>query len=200
MAQPSGPTPAQTLATAAQRAATARPARRRLAPELGALTVIIEGYDLPGRRCHPSDGQPHENVHVAVMGRVNEPGGLPIPGKPGVALGVVPGDAAAARWEVTVTVRRAVDGLDFTGPYVRGDRTDRNIGLAWGDLPGDGTLQLFRGAKLRLNDVDPALVTDALQRARPLVARVRLTDPHGNPICARLRPPHIGWAIGPESA
>ena len=52
-------------------------------------------------------------------------------------------------------MRRDTDGLDFSGPFVRGDRTDRHLGLAWGDVPGDGTLRLFRGAKLRLVDSIP---------------------------------------------
>jgi hypothetical protein len=108
----------------------------------------------------------------------------------------VPGDAPSARWEIPVTVRRGTDGLDFTGPYVRGGRTDRNIGLAWGDVTGDGTLRLFRGAKLRLADVDPALIEEALRPGRRLIARVRLTDATGNPIFARLRPPDIEWRTG----
>jgi hypothetical protein len=108
----------------------------------------------------------------------------------------VPGDAPSARWEIPVTVRRGTDGLDFTGPYVRGGRTDRNISLAWGDVTGDGTLRLFRGAKLRLADVDPALIEEALRPGRRLIARVRLTDATGNPICARLRPPDIEWRTG----
>lgn len=95
-----------------------------------------------------------------------------------------------------MTVRRGTDGLDFTGPYVRGGRTDRNIGLAWGDVTGDGTLRLFRGAKLRLADVDPALIEEALRPGRRLIARVHLTDATGNPICARLRPPDIEWRTG----
>jgi Family of unknown function (DUF5990) len=41
-----------------------------------------------------------------------------------------PGDADSARWEVPVTVRRGEDGFDFGGPFVGGDRTDRNLGLA----------------------------------------------------------------------
>ena len=104
--------------------------------------------------------------------------------------------APSARWEIPVTVRRGTDGLDFTGPYVRGVRTDRNIGLAWGDVPGDGTLRLFRGAKLRLAAVDPALIEEALRPGCRLIARVRLTDATGNPICARLRPPDIEWWTG----
>jgi len=46
---------------------------------------------------------------------------------------------------------------------------------------------------LRLADVPPALVQEALAPGRRLVARVRLTDSNGNPICARLRPPYIQW-------
>ena len=172
-----------------------RPARRP-GTELGSLTVVVEGFELPGRTCRPGPEGTHENVHVALSGRSKDRLALAIPGRPAQAIEPVPGDAPSARWEVPVTVRRGDTGYDFTGPYVGGDRTDRNIGLAWGDVPGDGTLRLFRGAKLRLVDVDPALIGDALERGRPLVARVRLTDRNGNPICARVRPPDIEWHIG----
>jgi hypothetical protein len=93
-----------------------------------------------------------------------------------------------------VTVRRDDDGYDFAGPFVRGVRDDRHLGLAWGDLPGDGTLRMFRGAKLRLVDVDPALVEQAMRPGRRLVARIRLTDARGNPICARVPPAYLTWS------
>jgi len=64
-----------------------------------------------------------------------------------------------------VTVRGSAGGYDFTGPSVGGDRTDRHLGLVWGDVPGDGTLHLFRGAKLRLVDVPSGLITDAMRPA-----------------------------------
>lgn len=96
-----------------------------------------------------------------------------------------------------MTVRRDSDGFDFSGPYVRGDRGDRHLGLAWGDAPGDGTLRLFRGAKLWLVDVGPGLIEDAMRPGHRLVARVRLTDAKGNPVCARLRPPTIAWSAEP---
>jgi hypothetical protein len=97
-----------------------------------------------------------------------------------------------------VTVRgSADDGYDFTGPSVGGDRTDRNLGLVWGEVPGDGTLTMFRGAKLRLGDVPPGLIKDAMRPGRRLVARVRLTDDRGNPVCARLRPSHLTWSAEP---
>lgn len=121
-----------------------RPARRP-APKLGPLTVVIEGFDLPGLTCQPEpDGPDHRNVHVALYTRSTERPTLVMPGNPWLATGPVAGDSTSARWEVPVTVRRGQDGFDFSGPFVRGDRTDRHLGLAWGDLPGDGTLQMFR--------------------------------------------------------
>src|SRR5258707_2613653 len=143
-----------------------RPARRP-APVLGPLTVVIEGFDLPGLACQPEPGgQPYRNIHVALGGppRDGRRGdgedrpALVIPGRPGLATEPVPGDAASAHWEVPVTVGGGEHGYDFSGPFVRGDLTDRHLGLAWGEVPGDGTLRGFRGAKLRLVDVDPRAI------------------------------------------
>ncbi len=120
-----------------------------------------------------------------------------MPGSRWLAIDPARGDAPSARWEVPVTIRRGTDGFDFTGPFVRGDRTDRHLGLAWGDVPGDGTLRLFRGAKLRLLDIDPAIIEQAIRPGRRLVARIRLTDTKGNPVCARVRPPALTWSAEP---
>lgn len=174
-----------------------RPARRP-APKAGDLTVVIEGYDLPGLSCHPEpDGTVHRNVHVALTGHGKDRTGLVVPGRPGLAVEPVPGDAPSARWVVPVTLRRGDEGFDFGGKFVRGDRADRHLGLAWGDVPGDGTLRLFRGAKLRLVDVDSRVIEEAMRPGRLLVARVRLTDAGGNPVCARVRPPAISWSAQP---
>ncbi|HEY6275206.1 MAG TPA: DUF5990 family protein, partial [Streptosporangiaceae bacterium] len=54
--------------------------------------------------------------------------------------------------------------------------------------------RLFRAAKLRLVDVDPGVIEDALCPGHQLVARVRLTDARGNLICACVRPPDISWS------
>jgi len=174
-----------------------RPARRPAAV-LGPMTVVIDGYDLPGLTCRPEPGGlGHRNVHVAVSGKVKDRPALVVPDRPGLAIEPVPGDAESARWEVPVTVRRDADGFDFSGPFVGGTRDDRSLGLAWGDVPGDGTLRLFRGAKLRLVDVDPALIEEAMQPGHRLIARIRLTDPRGNPVCARVHPPALVWSVVP---
>ncbi|HEX6453788.1 MAG TPA: DUF5990 family protein [Trebonia sp.] len=172
-------------------------------PVLGTLHVVIEGTELPGLSCNPEpNGVVHRNIHVAfaTSGKGIPEGTrtLAIPGRPGVGAEPFPGDAEATRWETEVTVRgSADDGYDFTGLAVRGDKTDRHLGLVWGDVPGDGTLQLFRGAKLRLVDVPPALITQAMRPGCHLVAHIRLTDGNGNPICARVPSTHLTWSVQP---
>ena len=182
---------------------TAPPAPRRPARRPGALvgtvTVVIEGSELPGRTCRPEPGGAgHANVHVALGGQSADRPSLTMSNKPGMAIEPVPGDAPAACWKMPVTVRRDEDGFDFGGPYVRGVRDDRHLGLIWGDLLADGTLQVFRGAKLRLVDVDPGLIEQATRPGRTLVARIRLTDARGNPICARVHPPYLTWSAGAD--
>ena len=156
-----------------------RPARRP-APVLGPLTVVIEGFDLPGLTCRPEPGGQATRTSTS---RCPVPARTGLPcrraGRPRPAIEPVPGDAPSAHWEVPVTVRRGADGFDFTGPFVRGTRDDRNLGLAWGDVPGDGTLRLFRGAKLRLVDIDPGVIEEAIRPGHRLVARIRLTDARG---------------------
>ena len=168
-----------------------RPARRP-GPVLGTLTVVIEGSDLPGLAwCPGPDGPAYQNVHVALHGHGPDRSYLPMPGRGGwLAIEPVPADAPSARWEMPVTVRQGDAGPDFGGPFVRGDRTDRHLALAWGDVPGDGTLRLFRACKFGFAQVDPGLVEDALRPGRRLVARVRLTDARGNPGCAGL-----AWSV-----
>lgn len=155
------------------------------------LAVLIEGHDLPGLSCHPGPEGEHTAVHVGVPTKDKRPPAVPVPGKPWWATELVPGDAERAVWEFTVTVGTDADGLDFAGPAVRGDRTDRHIGLVWGDF--DGTeLRMFRGAKLRLVDVDPDVVAAAARPGHRLVGRLGLTDPKGNPVCARVH--GIEWS------
>ena len=154
-------------------------------PEPNPLLVVIEASDLPGRSFRAGPDQPgYHNVHVALRSTSKDRPALVTPGQPWRATEPVPGDARSARWEVEVTVRRGDDGLDFGGPFVRGDRTDRHLALAWGDVRADGTFRLFRGAaKLKLAEVDPALVAEAMRPGARLVARVR------------FRPPGHTWSV-----
>jgi hypothetical protein len=165
----------------AENAAPPPPRRpsRRPAPTLGPLTVVIEGASLPGLTFPTGDGGQYRNLHIGLATKSTERLTLAVPGKPWRAADPVPGDAPSARWEAPVTVRRDSDGYDFSGPYVRGARDDRNLFLAWGDVRDDGTMRLVRGSKLKLLEVDPRLLEEAMGSGHQLVARIRLTGTPG---------------------
>ena len=105
-------------------------------------------------------------------------------------LDLQPGDATEAVW----TVDCSVDGTDVRGPYIQGRPGSRFIYLSWGSLDGD-VFTTFRRAKLMLADV-PAAVLDAAAVSGLLVGRLGLTDGKGQPLCASVRPPQIGWTAG----
>jgi hypothetical protein len=165
---------------------------RRPAPELGTLTVMIEAASLPGLTSPADDGGQYRNFHIGLAAKDKERPALAVPGKPWRAAEPVPGDAPSARWQVPVTVRRDTGGLDFSGPYVRGARDDRNLFLAWGEVHDDGTMRLVRGSKLKLTGVDPRLVEEAMRPGYQLVARIRLTGTAGEP--------GLTWAAEPAHA
>lgn len=148
--------------------------------------MVLEGSDLPGIRCGPNpEGGWYENIHVGVAVRGVRAEGLAVDGRPWKVADLVPGDAESARWEMDVTVKDG--GGDFGGPFVRGSKGDRHIFLAWGELSDDGTrFDLFRGAKLRLDKVEPQLIKKASAPGHALVGRLGLTDAKGHPVCAAV--------------
>jgi hypothetical protein len=147
------------------------------------VRVEIRGHDLPGRRLQRDGVVVHGNVQVAVQER-SDP------------VGLVPGDAERAAWDIEVRVVADADGgLDFRGPAVHGKRGERFLYLTWGDVHEDGTFEMFRRAKLMLNRIDPALVRTAEREGRALQADINLTDDCGFPRCARVDSPALRWAV-----
>ena len=138
----------------------------------GGMRLVIRGRDLPG-----VSRSGYDRIGVGLQVR-SEP------------VGVVAGDAAAARWETDVTLV----GDDFRGPAVHGRRGERFVYLTWGDL-SDGGFAMFRRAKLMLSSVDSALLAEAAGGDRCLVADVVLTDEKGGPRCARVDPPAVRWSV-----
>lgn len=196
MSHPATPPEAAELIDGSGSPTSRTPRRRKPAPrpkaEPAPLTVVIEILGLLGRSvCAGPDAQRFQNVHVALRSTSKDRPSLATPGHPWQATEPVPGDAPSARWEVPVTVRRGEDGLDFGGPFVRGDRTDRHLAPVWGDVSADGTFRLIHGAKLKLAGVDPALVAEAMLPGSRLVARLRHTDENGEPI----RPAELMWSV-----
>jgi Family of unknown function (DUF5990) len=165
---------------------TAGPAvpRRPPATRLGTVTIDIVGTDLPGGTCGPDlDGEWYEDVRVGLARGTD-------------TIELVPGDAVSARWTFDIDIAIDDDGkLDQRGPFVHGPRGERHLGLRWIRKDVDGQDVVFRGAKFRLFEMDPGLFEQALAQRRPLVGTLGLTDEHGWPRCATVRPPVIRWTV-----
>ncbi|MFC5762158.1 DUF5990 family protein [Actinacidiphila bryophytorum] len=151
----------------------------------GGMLIRIEGSGLPGRECGPSPDSPqgYRDIHVGVQRR----------GRPGELLGLHPGDAASAAWELEATASPVEGGWDVRGPYVQGPPGGRFVYLAWGTVDADGAFTMFRRAKLLFDgvgaDVLAAAVADGV-----LVGRLGLSDAKGHPLCAAVRPPAVTWS------
>ncbi|MFB7338689.1 DUF5990 family protein [Streptomyces hydrogenans] len=147
------------------------------------MEIRIEAFGLPGRTCAAAPGFPgYEDVHVAVQRR----------GRADELLGPQPGDAASATWTLDCTATATDAGVDIRGPYVQGCPGGRFVYLSWGSLDGAGTFTMFRRAKLMLDAIAPDTAAAALRSGR-LVARLRLSDDRGLPLCAQVRPPRVDW-------
>ena len=116
------------------------------------------------------------------MQRKNEPGELP---------GRVPADVPRVTWELEATPG-STHPADLRGPYISGPPRGRFVYLSWGVVDGAGSFDMFRRAKLMFDGIpDDVLVT--ARESGVLVGRLGLTDTKGNPLCAAVRPPLIGW-------
>lgn len=148
------------------------------------MIIEIRGHDLPGSSCGPTpEGGEYENIRVGLARRSD-------------TVDLVPGDAESASWELEVKVKDGPEGgFDCTGPSVFGTPGERHLGLRWVTVAEDGSILVFRAAKLRLNDIDPTLTRRAVDEGKRLVASLGLTDEQGWPRCASVRPPLVVWTV-----
>ncbi|GAA2434195.1 hypothetical protein GCM10010433_38610 [Streptomyces pulveraceus] len=154
------------------------------------MQIRIEAVDLPGRTCAPGPDFPgYGNIHVAVQRR----------DRPAELLEPHPGDAPTATWVLDCTATPTEAGIDIRGPYVQGRPTSRFIYLSWGTVDERGAFTMFRRAKLMLDAVTPATI-EASMRSGRLLARLRLTDVQGRPLCAQVRPPLVDWSATSTAA
>jgi hypothetical protein len=155
--------------------------------EPSGIQIRIEASGLPGpgwRPGGPAHGQ--RNIHVGVQPR----------GNPHDLLGLHSGDAARACWTFPATTVRTAAGIDLKGRYIHGRPGGRFIYLSWGSIDDTGAFTTIMRAKLMLDAIEPATLEAARKYGR-LIARLKLTDAKGNPLCAAVRPPLIDWTASP---
>jgi len=86
-----------------------------------------------------------------------------------------------------------IEGIELPGgrcgPDLEGKWCENvQVGLA-------GNFILFRTAKLRLDEIDGAIVEAVSSPGPELVASIRLTDENGWPRCATVRERHLTWSV-----
>ncbi len=138
------------------------------------MIIRILSTDLPGSRCGP-----YHDVFVGLQ-RGREPDQL------------IAADSASAVFIAEADVIETAAGYDFRGPHVHGKRGDRFIYITWGERPDAETFRMFRRGKLELGSIDGRVLAEALEGGI-LEARISLTDEHGRPRCASVRPPAVAW-------
>jgi hypothetical protein len=156
---------------------------------MNAMLIRIEGFDLPGLTCGPGPDFPqgHHNIHVAVQGRQGQQD----------LFGLVPANRPSVAWELQCTVVSPPPATDLRGAQIHGAPNKRFVYLTWGVVDDVGTFVMFRRAKLWLDAV-PAPVMEAACAAGLLIGRLGLSDDHGWPLCASVRPPRVEWSTADD--
>ncbi len=145
--------------------------------EPGTISLRLEGYDAPGKTCPAPDGiglgiQEGQEVVGVLMSSEPEP-----------------------RFRGHLNITPTDDGYKLGGPFVHGPAGDKFLYLAWIHLKGRQTMSRI---KLRLVDIDPALILRARDEEGVLVGKVKLTTEQGRPASGSLRPPLITWSVENE--
>lgn len=170
------------------RTVTSRSDGQEAGPGPSGIQIRIEAAGLPGRELGPTPDFPGgpRNIHVGVQRRDRRD----------ELLGLQPGDAASAVWTFDATVIPGGEGADVRGAYIQGRPGGRFIYLSWVAIDDAGARTMFMRVKLMLDAVDAATLESARRYGR-LIARLRLTDAEGRPLCAAVRPPLITWSASP---
>lgn len=145
--------------------------------EPGTISIRIEGYDAPGKSCPAPDG-----IGLGIQEGQE-------------VVGVLMSSEPAPRFRGHLNITPTDDGYRLGGPFVHGPAGDRFLYLGWIHLKGR---QIMSRIKLRLADIDPALILQARAENAVLVGKVALTNAQGKPASGSLRPPLITWSVENE--
>lgn len=143
------------------------------------VAVRITGTGGPGRSCPGPDS-------IALGIQRNKD-----------VLGAAPSSSREIRFDASIEVIERDGTLDFRGPYVHGPKGERILYLAWVTMR-DG--EMVARIKLRLNDIDRALLDSARQQGGILVATLPLVNAQGRPVSGGVRPPAVQWVLSSPAA
>lgn len=96
----------------------------------------------------------------------------------------VSADRRQVTFKPTFRLGKQKDGSpNFLGPYAQGRPADRFFYLSWGIKQKDGGFYMFRRLKIRLAHLTWAQINASIETGEPIVARLRLKDGKGEPLC-----------------
>jgi hypothetical protein len=148
------------------------------------IKVICE--DLPGTEFSTTscgESLTYENIHLGIQ-RGNE------------VIEAVPANGQRVVFEPQFRVSPMPDGkTNFLGPFAKGTVAERFFYLSWGVKNADGTLTMFRRAKIHLNHLQWSLVEEAIDSGRELSVTLSMTDKRGGPRCASIRGEGLRWQL-----
>jgi hypothetical protein len=148
------------------------------------LTIKVICKDLPGAEFHNEEkGLHYRDVHVGIQHGEK-------------VIEAVRGDTKKAEFAPVFRVAEIEGGMtNFLGHYAKGSRNERFFYLSWGELPAGGLFRMFRRAKIHLSHLKWTQVEGAAKANEPITVELSLTDKHGWPLCASVKPPYVEWKI-----
>lgn len=148
------------------------------------LTINVICEDLPGTKFVTTIGDQrvtYEPVYVGIQ-RGDE------------VIEAVPASRQRVVFEPRFRVAPLPGGkTNFLGPFAKGTPTQRFFYLSWVVKDEDGSLIMFRRAKIHLSHLSWSEVEKAIHSGKPLSVTLSLTDPSGAPRCASLRGAALRW-------
>lgn len=146
------------------------------------IKVICE--DLPGMEFSTTSGGrslTYENIHLGIQ-------------HGGEVIEAVPANRRRVVFEPQFRVSpMAGDKTNFLGPFAKGTPAERFFYLSWGVKNADGSLTVFRRAKIHLSHLQWSAVEQAIDSGRELSVTLSMTDKRGGPRCASIRGEGLRW-------
>lgn len=108
----------------------------------------------------------------------------------------VPANRKRVVFEASFRISPLPDGkANFLGPYAKGTPTERFFYLSWVVKDEEGTLKMFRRAKVHLSHLPWSLIEETIRSGKPLSVTLSLTDKRGGPRCGSVRGNDVRWEV-----
>jgi hypothetical protein len=150
------------------------------------VTIKVICEHLPGIKFQDPNGDQaiaYEPVYLGIQ-RGNE------------VIEAVPANRQRVIFEPRFRVAPLTGGkTNFLGPFAKGTPQERFFYLSWVVKNEDGTLTMFRRAKIHLSHLSWSQIEAAVDSGKPLSVTLSLTGKRGDPRCGSIRGEGVHWQM-----